>query len=139
MIRRLSLRTSISQFPPEESDSDSLLSGSSCSSVDDDEVNIRVSPNWCNYRRLIESRGFRLDTFRDVKQFYQHYWDTQRAKGHYVTKDCPGYIRACSGLDEDELCKDAGLVRIPFMHSAIFFTIASSQKPYFVVHLVKRG
>lgn len=34
---------------------------------DEDDVNVRVYPDWCLYRNVIESRGFRLDTRRDVK------------------------------------------------------------------------
>ena len=96
-----------------ESDDESLLSSAtSTSTLDDDDVNVRIAPNWCAYRHTIERRGFRLDTCRDVKQWYQTYWEGLRAEGHSVTHDLPGYTRACSIGDENELCKDAGLVRI---------------------------
>ena len=95
-----------------EDDNDSLLSASSSStiSVDEEDVNIRMSPNWCAYRHLIESHGFRLDTCRDVKLWYQQYWDNLTSQGHKVTRDLPGYTRACNGGGDNELCKDAGLV-----------------------------
>ena len=94
-----------------ESDDDSLLSPtSSASSFDEDDVNVRVAPNWCAYRHFIESRGTRLDTCADVKRWYQEYWENLSSQGFKVTKDLPGYTRACSYSDENELCKDAGLV-----------------------------
>ncbi|KAJ3559114.1 hypothetical protein NM688_g541 [Phlebia brevispora] len=93
-----------------ESDDESLLSPtSSTSSFDEDDVNVRMAPNWCAYRQLIESRGTRLDTCADVKQWYQDYWESLIAQGCKVTRDLPGYTRACSYSDENELCKDAGL------------------------------
>ncbi|EJF65942.1 kinase-like domain-containing protein [Dichomitus squalens] len=85
---------------------------SSCaseSSIDEDAVNIRVSPNWCAYKDMIASRGFRLDTCKDVKDWYHQYWASQASEGRTVTKDLPGYIRACRSQDENELCRDAGL------------------------------
>ncbi|KAH8106964.1 kinase-like domain-containing protein [Cristinia sonorae] len=105
--------------PPSFSDDEgSLYSGSesasTCSSTDssacdEDEVNVRMAPDWCAYRCLIEQRGFRLDTCRDVKLWYQRYWETLIAQGQSVSKDCAGYRRACAGGDEDDLCRDAGL------------------------------
>lgn len=92
-----------------DSDSDRLSDCSSASSCDEEEVNCRMAPNWCAYRHVIERRGFRLDTHRDVKQWYQHYWESLIAQGYTVNRDSPGYARACNGHD-DELCKDAGLV-----------------------------
>lgn len=44
-----------------------------------------------------------------MKQWYQKYWEGMRAHGCDVTRDLPGYARACSIKDENELCKDAGL------------------------------
>ncbi|KAI0797918.1 kinase-like domain-containing protein [Abortiporus biennis] len=94
-----------------DSDDDSLLSAcsSSSSSTDEDDINCRMAPNWCAYRQLIEKRGFRLDTCRDVKQWYQHYWEMMSSQGQHVSRDLPGYTRACSIDDENDLCKDAGL------------------------------
>ncbi|KAI0831392.1 kinase-like domain-containing protein [Trametes gibbosa] len=87
----------------------SSTSSSSQTSLDEDAVNVRVTPYWCSYRCLLQSRGFRLDTYKDVKQWYHEYWASLSSEGHTVTKDLPGYIRACRGEDEDELCRDDGL------------------------------
>ncbi|KAI1795789.1 kinase-like domain-containing protein [Ganoderma leucocontextum] len=97
--------TSVSNDEDSEDDSSSCHSQSST----DEDVNIRMSPNWCSYRCVIASRGFRLDTCKDVKEWYHQYWAIQASEGHTVTKDLPGYIRACGGQDENELCRDAGL------------------------------
>ena len=100
-----------------ESDDDSVLSPiSSGDEYDDEDVNARRAPNWCAYRHVIERRGFRLDTCRDVKQWYQKYWEGLQARGLDVPRDLPGYTRACSIKDENELCKDAGLVCTPVYH-----------------------
>lgn len=96
----------------EESDSESMTSACSSSSIDEDEVNVRIAPAWCSYRDVIGNRGFRLDTCRDVKQYYQRRWDWMMSQGWHVTKDSPGYVRACNGGDDDELCRDAGLVSV---------------------------
>ncbi|KAI0636880.1 kinase-like domain-containing protein [Trametes polyzona] len=89
--------------------SSSSSSSTSQSSVDEDSANARVTPYWCAYRCLIQSRGFRLDTFKDVKDWYHEYWASLGSQGHTVSKDLPGYIRACRGEDENELCRDDGL------------------------------
>lgn len=84
-----------------DSDCDSDCS-SSCSefSFDEEETNQRISPYWPKYRSLIYSRGFRLDTIRDVKRFYQNCGQSPRA--------------TLSGIDmergEEALCPDEGLV-----------------------------
>lgn len=96
-----------------DTDDDLLLSPSSSTSsldIDEDDVNVRMAPNWCAYRHALERRGVRLDTCRDVKQWYQDYWESLVSQGHHVSRDLPGYARACSIPDENELCKDAGLV-----------------------------
>ncbi|KAH9926200.1 kinase-like domain-containing protein [Fomitopsis serialis] len=76
---------------------------------DEDDVNHRIRPNWCGYRHIFQCRGFRLDTCRDVKQLYQRYWESLTSQGCNVSKDLPGYLRACSGRSDDELCPDVGL------------------------------
>ncbi|KAG1756734.1 kinase-like domain-containing protein, partial [Suillus paluster] len=80
---------------------------SSASSCDEDEVNARVSPDWAKHRCHIERRGFRLDTVRDVKDYYQHHCSNieKRELHAYLS----GYYRALARTDEDALCKDAGL------------------------------
>lgn len=100
-----------------ESDDESILSPTSSGdeSFDDDDINTRRAPNWCAYRHVLERRGFRLDTCRDVKQWYQKYWEGLLDRGQDVTRDLPGYNRACSIKDENELCKDAGLVSLSYI------------------------
>ncbi|KAH9856970.1 kinase-like domain-containing protein [Lenzites betulinus] len=87
----------------------SSTSSSSQTSLDEDDANVRVTPYWCSYRSLIQTRGFRLDTYKDVKDWYHDYWASLGSEGHAVSKDLPGYIRACRGKDENELCRDDGL------------------------------
>ncbi|KAH9842617.1 kinase-like domain-containing protein [Rhodofomes roseus] len=89
----------------------SRLSSCSTSSGEDeeDDVNHRVYPNWCGHRHIIQRRGFRLDTCRDVKQLYQRYWESLASQGRCAPNDLPGYLRACSGRSDDELCPDVGL------------------------------
>jgi len=85
-------------LPPSPSSSDS--------SFDEDEVNRRITPCWGNYRNILKSRGFRLDTVRDVKEFYK-----LRLQLHPSEHAPPisGYLRACEKSDDDALCPDAGL------------------------------
>ncbi|OCH94980.1 kinase-like protein [Obba rivulosa] len=93
----------------EESDTDSLSSTSSASSFDEEAANRRIKPDWCAFRHIIESRGFRLDTFRDVKQYYQHYCESLGSLDPETAHELPGYARARRGLDDNDLCKDLGL------------------------------
>lgn len=73
------------------------------SSFDEDEVNIRVYPDWTNYRNIIErGRLYRLDTCRDVREHYEQYCVD-------LPSHVSGYFRACSIKDDNALCKDAGL------------------------------
>jgi sulfatase maturation enzyme AslB (radical SAM superfamily) len=87
-------------------------SSSSVSSLDEEEINTRVYPCWQEYRHLILRRGFRLDTYRDVKEFYERYWQCRRIESLEALKCKEGYVRACNGSrsNEDALCRDAGLV-----------------------------
>lgn len=110
------------------------------SSEDDEDYNTRVkAPCWEAHRRLLERRGFRLDTYRDVKSFYERYWadagdhrcsDTysRGCRNRDANEDhlrlpkpdiglAAGYMRACRGgregrEGEDGLCRDAGLVSL---------------------------
>ncbi|KAH9901019.1 kinase-like domain-containing protein [Cubamyces lactineus] len=91
------------------SDDSPSSSSTSQSSLDEDAVNLRVTPYWCAYRSIIQCRGFRLDTCKDVKQWYHEYWRSLGSQGKPVSKDLPGYLRACHGQDENELCRDDGL------------------------------
>ncbi|KAG6814368.1 hypothetical protein H0H92_010954 [Tricholoma furcatifolium] len=79
---------------------------SSDSSFDEDEVNRRITPNWEHYRDTLRTRGFRLETVRDVKQFYERY--SQHIDVD-LTSSHSGYRRVCESQDEDALCPDAGL------------------------------
>ncbi|RPD66228.1 kinase-like protein [Lentinus tigrinus ALCF2SS1-7] len=105
--RHPSRRQSASEASDGESDETS--SCASQSSIDEEAVNCRISPYWCAYRSIIEARGFRLDTCRDVKQWYHDYWAVEASQGRTVIRDLPGYLRACRGQDENDLCQDAGL------------------------------
>lgn len=81
---------------------------SSISSFDEDEVNQRVTPNWSSYRTLFRNRGFRLDTVRDVKEYYHRY--VQKASPDPIyPEQFPGFLRACQYNNDDDLCPDAGL------------------------------
>ncbi|KAI8998555.1 kinase-like domain-containing protein [Trametes punicea] len=102
-------RASHSSSCSTSSDSLSSLSSTSQSSLDEDASNARVTPYWCAYRYIIESRGFRLDTYGDVKQWYHEYGASLGPRGHFVLNNLPGYLRACRGQDDNELCRDDGL------------------------------
>jgi len=76
---------------------------------DEDEHNLRVAPHWQAYRHLFESHGYRLDTYKDVRQFYLRYWESRNIQ--QSIQSCAGYRSACrEGKDDNELCKDEGLV-----------------------------
>lgn len=72
------------------------------------ETSRRLIPYWPAYRDLLQREGYALDTFKDVKEFYHRHWE----KGCHPA-DLLGYKRACQGTNENDLCKDAGLVRSP--------------------------
>ncbi|KAG6909689.1 hypothetical protein DXG01_015890 [Tephrocybe rancida] len=85
-------------LPPSPSSSDS--------SFDEDEANSRITPHWASYQNTMKIRGFRLETVRDVKEFYAnylHHHDSDLATSH------SGYLRVCERRDDDALCPDAGL------------------------------
>lgn len=73
---------------------------------EDDDGNHRVAPHWQSYRHLIESRGYHLDTCKDVRQFYLRYWEARNIQ--HKIESCAGYRSACR--EDNELCKDEGLV-----------------------------
>jgi len=102
----------------------------SVGSSDEDEVNVRVYPDWHKYRDLIERRRlYRLDTCRDVREYYEKYCTDLR-------KNVSGYLRACNGDDDNALCKDAGLASDYVCFSLVwsFWLIVSlSRIIYFVV------
>ena len=45
---------------------------------DEEAINARRSPYWPRYRYFMISHGYRLDTCRDVKKFYEDYWERRR-------------------------------------------------------------
>ncbi|GLB34926.1 putative protein kinase [Lyophyllum shimeji] len=79
---------------------------SSDSSFDEDEVNRRITPHWPSYRNVFKLRGFRLETVRDVKEFYKH---CMQDDGTDPTISNSGYLRVCESQDDDALCPDAGM------------------------------
>lgn len=84
-------------------DDSSYASSSTDSTIDEDELNVRVYPDWITQRHIIECSGvYRLDTRRDVREHYEQYCPSQ--------ENAVGYQRACGMKDDDELCRDAGLV-----------------------------
>jgi hypothetical protein len=96
-------------------DADSIPSTptSSESSVDQDEVNSRIVPDWLRYRDFLEYSGFQLDSYRDVREFYE-----RSSWFRSLTMDVSNgvlseYSRVCRDYEENALCKDAGLVCIP--------------------------
>jgi hypothetical protein len=102
-------------YPDSDSDSGSDSTTSTSSSIDEDHVNSRLTPYWPAYRYVMESRGFRLDTVHDVKEFY-------RCHGRHL----PGYSRACRNIDDDQLCRDDGLVIIfsEICHVVLMLSVA---------------
>lgn len=53
-----------------EWDSDDDAGSSVCNSDtsgDEEDLNTRISPYWCRYRKTLESRGYQLDCVHDVK------------------------------------------------------------------------
>lgn len=90
-----------------DSDFDDLPeSHSSDSSFDEDEVNRRVTPHWPSYQSIIKLRGFRLETIRDVKAFYQNYLQNGSADTNLFYFS---HLLACENQDDDALCRNTGL------------------------------
>ncbi|KAG6900868.1 hypothetical protein C0993_009986 [Termitomyces sp. T159_Od127] len=79
---------------------------SSDSSLDEDEVNRRLAPHWASYQNIFKIRGFRLDTVRDVKDFYNK---NLPHHGPEPSASHAGYLRLCESKDDNALCPDAGL------------------------------
>ncbi len=88
---------------------DSLASPtSSVSSFDEDEVNRRITPFWPKYRSILRTRGFRLETVKDVKTYYGQ--QSKTALG--FDWHSPYYSRQPDFQDDDALCPDAGIVSL---------------------------
>jgi len=83
--------------------------GSPSSSVDEEDFNGRVYPDWQHYRPLMTHRGYRLDTVRDVRLYYEQYWASlaQQPSQAKFRSTCKGYPR--SEEADDDLCRDRGL------------------------------
>ena len=80
---------------------------------DEDEYNLRVAPHWQAYRHLFESYGYHLDTCKDVRQFYLCHWETRNIQ--QSIQSCAGYRSACrEDRDDNDLCKDEGLVSVSY-------------------------
>lgn len=80
---------------------------SSDSSFDEDEVNRHMTPCWSKYRNLLKSRGFKLDTVRDVREYYKHLdLDSTNMKSSIPIV----LLGQDEFADDDALCPDAGLV-----------------------------
>lgn len=88
---------------------------SSVSSIDEEEVNRRIRPYWPKYRGFIKSRGFRLDTVRDVKLFYRNNQQTASTSNSWVSSSNSGNNQS---QDDNALCPDAGLVSF-LMNSSV--------------------
>ncbi|KIJ44063.1 hypothetical protein M422DRAFT_30600 [Sphaerobolus stellatus SS14] len=86
-------------------------SASPTSSVDEEDCNSRVTPDWSHYRPLLLKHGYHLDTVGDVRAYYEHYWANQCHEGSSNSRSgllsCKGY--PCPDRLDDELCKDRGL------------------------------
>ncbi|KAI6150738.1 kinase-like domain-containing protein [Pisolithus tinctorius] len=92
-------------FPSREEHSGSPRSppsspSSSTLSLDEEQTNTRLKPDWSKYRSVFECNGYHLETARDVKDHYLH--NDRRGMS-------PAYRRACALQDDDALCGDPGL------------------------------
>ncbi|KAG5727962.1 MAP/microtubule affinity-regulating kinase 3 [Termitomyces sp. T112] len=79
---------------------------SSDSSLDEDEVNRRMTPHWASYQAILKIRGIRLETVRDVKEFYEKHLQHH---GPELSVSHSEYLHICENQDGDALCPDAGL------------------------------
>lgn len=105
--RRNSLPYHLETRLTEDSGDESLASPTSSDSSDDEEdLNRRIQPYWPKYQNAFRSRGFRLETVQDVKNYY-------RQKGA-SSSDMLGSQQQLSSRvdfrDDDALCPDAGFV-----------------------------
>lgn len=78
---------------------------SSDSSFDEDEVNRRVTPFWPKYRYVLRARGYRLETVKDVKVYYNQ--KLQRSASDSSRWDSSFYSNQPDFDDDDALCPDA--------------------------------
>ena len=108
-VRRSGLPYRLETKLAEDSSDESLespTSSDSSESDDDEDVNRRFRPYWPKYQNAFRSRGFRLETVRDVKNYY-------RQKGASSLDMLRSQQQLSGGVDfgdDDALCPDAGLV-----------------------------
>ncbi|KAF8798048.1 hypothetical protein BYT27DRAFT_7124490 [Phlegmacium glaucopus] len=88
----------------EQNTDDVPSSPCSDSSVDDDEMNCRIKPFWPKYQATFKQRGFQLETFKDVKLFYNQMSQNAPSNCLDSQKNFHQDIQ-----DDDSLCPDAGL------------------------------
>ncbi|KAI0035083.1 kinase-like domain-containing protein [Vararia minispora EC-137] len=89
----------------DDDDDSDVESATSFTSDDEDSSNRRQTPYWQEHRQLLHSRGFRLNTARNVRQYYEAYW-ANNPDPH--RRGCAEYQRA-RALHPDALCGDPGL------------------------------
>ena len=77
-------------------------------------MNGRVTLAWECYKKLFECRGYRLDTARDAKQYYERVFTRSILDSPTNVCHKEAYTRACKS-DPDALCRDAGLVSHPIL------------------------
>jgi len=100
-----SARSQDSLHLTEQNTDDVPPSPCSDSSVDEDEMNCRMKPFWPKYQATFKQRGFQLETFKDVKLFYNQ-------MNHNAPSNCLTSQKNFHQdiQDDDSLCPDAGLV-----------------------------
>ncbi|KAF5358348.1 hypothetical protein D9756_001548 [Leucocoprinus leucothites] len=120
-------------------DSDSSSHSPSESSFDEEEVNQRIFPFWPRYRTLIRSRGFHLDTVRDVRDFY----DECRRLGQ-TPRPIPAGIDKERG--DDALCPDEGLpanlfrgTRVSDGKKIVLKAVHIASREYDIIRALSRG
>ncbi|PPQ83325.1 hypothetical protein CVT25_003964 [Psilocybe cyanescens] len=145
MYRSLSRLTRTKSYPMHQGDfglmspsaEDSPPSPSSSdSSVDEEELNRRVKPFWPKYQATFRSRGFHLDTVRDVMLFYKQ----QAAKAGPSTPRRP-FCSQAEFQGDDALCPDAGLpdnlfrgIRISDSKRVVVKAVHAGSREYSIVY-----
>ncbi|KAF8964711.1 kinase-like domain-containing protein [Flammula alnicola] len=114
---------------------------SSDSSIDEDEVNRRLKPFWPKYQYNLRSRGFRLETVRDVKIFY-----SQREHSLDPYWSSPYYSNRPDFQDEDALCPDAGIpdnlfrgIRLSDSKRVVVKAVHAKSREYSVICALSRS
>ncbi|KXN89233.1 hypothetical protein AN958_05987 [Leucoagaricus sp. SymC.cos] len=120
-------------------DSDCSSHSPSESSFDEEEVNQRVFPFWPKYRTLILSRGHRLDTVRDVQEYYREC----RRLGQAPRPIPAGIDRE---MGDEALCPDEGLpgnlfrgTRVNDRIKIIVKAVHIHSREYDIIRALSRG